>query len=112
MRTEPRLPRKILVVDDDLDIAAPLATLLRDMGHQVEFAINGGSALLVAWRLQPELIFLDVGPPDIDGWELARDLRGCPGRSAAVGCQRHLVKPVDLKVVESLFATGRTPAAA
>jgi CheY-like chemotaxis protein len=124
-------PRKILVVDDDMDVAQSLATLVRDMGYPVEFAINGYFALEVAWRLKPEVIFLDPGLPDMDGWELAREFRRCPGlqtvyiaivteddteedrqRSATAGCQVHLVKPLDLKIVESLLARRRLPAAA
>jgi CheY-like chemotaxis protein len=124
-------PRKILVVDDDMDVAQSLATLLRAMGHPVEFAINGYFALEVAWRLKPEVIFLDPELPDMDGWQLAREFRRCPGlqavyiaivtegdteedrrRSTAAGCQQHLVKPLDLRVIESLVARRRTPAAA
>ena len=114
---------KILVVDDELDTAQTLSMLLRDMGHEVAFAINGRAALEIAVREKPEVIFLDLKLPDIDGWELARKLRNVPQlsgvriiavtgrkgeddrrRSLEAGCEEHLLKPLDFSLIEKLLA--------
>lgn len=117
----PAQTRRILVSDDDLDVAQSIVILLRDMGHSVQFAINGYAALDVARRFLPEIVFLDIGLPDMDGWLLAAELRRQTGlqdirivvvtgrageedrrRSMQAGCEEHLVKPLDLKFVEAL----------
>ena len=116
-------PARILVVDDELDTAQSLAMLFRAMGKQVEFAINGTAALDIARRLKPDIAFVDVGLPDMDGWTLARRLREesprrklrvvtITGRSdpearrksADAGCEDHLVKPVDPAYIEKLVS--------
>ena len=113
--------KRVLVVDDDLDLADALVAFLRGWGLQVDFAINGYAALDVAGRMKPDLIFLDIGLPDFNGWQLARRLRQISGldgvriaivsargapedirRSSETGCEVHLVKPLDLRTVESL----------
>lgn len=124
--TSPK-PQRILVVDDDLDIAQSLAILLREMGHDVDFAINGYAALDIARRFKPEIAFLDLILPDVNGWKLARQLRKLPGlekvrilsvsalagdedvrRSLEAGCERHIVKPLDFAEVEHIVGrTGR-----
>ena len=113
-------PARILVVDDELDTAQSLAMLFRGMGKQVEYAINGAAALLIARRLRPEIVFVDIGLPDMDGWTLARRLRDEAGgvlrvvsitgrgdaesrrKSAEAGCEDHLLKPVDPAYIERL----------
>jgi len=103
----------VLVIDDDLDGMQTLATLLRHMGHQVEFAINGSAGLEAAHRMEPEFVLLDLNLPGMDGFEVARRLKsraprrpriiaitGHSGddyrrRSLAAGCEQHLIKPVD-----------------
>lgn len=110
--------RRVLVVDDELDTAETLSFLLRDAGHQVEFAINGYSAIELAHRLRPDIIFLDLGLPDIDGCQLARQLRRVPGLERArivavtglgreaeklaleAGCDECLRKPVAPALIE------------
>lgn len=93
------------------------------MGHQAEVAFNGDTALEVARRLRPEIVFLDLVLPDCDGCDLARELRQQPGlqnvrifavtgyggdidrrRSTEAGCEAHLVKPVDPRFLDSLLA--------
>src|SRR5712672_3512460 len=68
--------RRVLVVDDSLDMIHSMACVLRDMGHEVEFAINGYAALEAARRFRPEVVLLDIRLPDANGWEVARRLRG------------------------------------
>jgi DNA-binding response OmpR family regulator len=114
--------RRVLVVDDDLDTAESLALLLRDMGHKVEFAISARAALDVARRFRPEIVFLDLGLPDMDGYELGKQLKAegaqrgtrilvLTGRSHErdrhltfeAGFDAHLVKPIDSASLEGLL---------
>ena len=115
--------RRVLVVDDHLDTALSLAILLRDMGHQVEFAINGHAAIEIAGRFHPEIVFLDMLLPDLDGCEVARKLRqqealkstrilavtghgsdDLQSRARRAGCDDYLLKPLDLGVIDRLLA--------
>jgi signal transduction histidine kinase len=107
-------PRRILVVEDNVDSAEAMLLLLKGMGHDVTVVSDGNEAVEVARRLQPEVILLDIGLPGMDGYALARRLRGMPetraahliavsgygqqkdrARSREAGFQMHLVKPVD-----------------
>lgn len=116
--------RCILIVDDDADAAGALATLLQMSGHDVHVAYDGCSALKAAAVIRPETVLLDIGLPDVDGYEVARRLRrdlGLSGtiiialsgyadedhrRSADAGIDHHLVKPVDLEdLARTLVAT-------
>lgn len=69
---------RILVVDDNIDQVHTMAYLLRDRGHQVDYAINGIVALDLAQRTKPEVVLLDVKLPDTSGLELARQFRRNP----------------------------------
>src|SRR3954465_14149180 len=73
------MPRRILVVEDNLDAVHSFALLLHDMGHKVEYAINGWVAIDVARRFRPEFVFLDLGLPGMDGFELCRRIKKEPG---------------------------------
>src|SRR5258705_5295448 len=116
------MPRRVLVVDDHLDTAHSLAILLRHMGHELEFAINGHAAMEIARRFQPEVVFLDLLLPDFDGCEVARRLRlqqggknarilaitgggseGLRRRAREAGCDEYLLKPLDLKLLDALI---------
>jgi CheY-like chemotaxis protein len=118
----PAAEHRILVVDDNLDVAQSLVFLLRDAGQQVEFAINGYAALEVARRFRPDLVFLDIGLPDTDGFKLAPMLKREPGmerarilaltaytgeeyrqRAMEAGCDDFLVKPLDPRFLYSLI---------
>jgi signal transduction histidine kinase/ActR/RegA family two-component response regulator len=107
-------PRRVLVVDDNVDAAQTLASLLEIDGHEVHVTYDASSALRIASRLAPDVFVLDIGLPDLDGNELARRLRASPaGRRAMLialtgygqpadreasreaGFDHHLVKPVD-----------------
>ncbi len=114
--------RRILVVDDNADAAQSLATLLRLRGHEVQVALGGREALAAARSSPPELVFLDIGMPEIDGYEVARQLRAelsddtigliaVTGwgteqdrhRSKEAGFDFHLTKPVGLAAVERVM---------
>lgn len=114
---------RLLVVDDNVDAAATLATLLRLQGHNVRIAYDGLTALEVAEKFAPALILLDLGMPGMDGYEVARRIRQMPRldgarlvaltgwgqeddrrRSAEAGFDRHLVKPLQPDVLASLLA--------
>jgi CheY-like chemotaxis protein len=114
--------QRILVVDDDRDAATALATLLELDGHETHVAHNGAEAVKQAAALRPDLVLLDIGLPDISGYEAARMIRAEPwgksmrlvaltgwghaadrARSAEAGFDRHLVKPVELEALNSLF---------
>ena len=66
------------MVDDNLDHVHSMAYLLKDMGHHVDYAINGIVALEVAQRARPDVIVLDVVLPDTSGLTLVRQLRRYP----------------------------------
>ena len=112
-------PDRVLVIDDDLDTAQSLATLLRDMGLVVEFAINARAGLDIARRLQPTIVFVDLILPDMDGCQVACVLRDDPvfkrprilaitgsgseedrKRTREAGCEQHLLKPIDVSSIE------------
>jgi two-component system, OmpR family, KDP operon response regulator KdpE len=69
------MPARILVVDDEPNILATLAPLLRSRGYEVFTSMNGGAALEAIGREKPDLIVLDLGLPDIDGVDVARQIR-------------------------------------
>jgi signal transduction histidine kinase/ActR/RegA family two-component response regulator len=117
-------PRRVMVVDDNVDFAETLATLVRQLGHDVLVAHSGAEALAQAPRFAPDFAFLDIGMPGMNGYELAQRLRALPEtaqtvlvsatgydqetdrkRAAAAGFDRHLVKPVELRTVETILAT-------
>jgi PAS domain S-box-containing protein len=117
--------RRILVVDDNEDSALMLSEVLKAKGYQTRTAHDAAAALLAAAEFCPELAFLDIGLPVMDGYELASRLREIPSlqgirlialtgygqesdrqRTAAAGFERHLVKPVDLTIVEEIAAQG------
>jgi CheY-like chemotaxis protein len=116
---------RVLVVDDNIDAAETLGEAIRMFGHEVEVVHDGGSALEVARRFQPAIVFLDIGLPGMDGYEVARRLRSTGtesalvlvavtgfgqgsdrDRSRAAGFDHHLVKPVDLETVVSVLGQG------
>ena len=121
----PAPSRRILVVEDNLDSVHSLTLLLRDMGHTVEYAINGYAALDIARRFRPEIVFLDLGLPGMDGFEVCRQIKKEPGleearviaitgyaqeeyrkQSQAAGCDLHLIKPVSPQFLVSLLGSS------
>jgi CheY-like chemotaxis protein/two-component sensor histidine kinase len=114
--------RKVLVVDDTEDAAFLFSEALKRLGHDVDVAYDGPSALACARNRPPEIAFLDIGLPVMDGYELARrlaELNGTPPRLIAVtgyghssdreksrnaGFDLHLVKPIELTAVQDAIA--------
>ena len=97
LRTEPaptdtRGPQqRILVVDDNRDTAEMLRTALEQLGHVVEIAFDGPSALARVEVFQPSTVLLDIGLPVMDGYEVARRLKAshtCPGSDPAARTHR------------------------
>lgn len=120
-QTNPR-ERRVLIVDDNPDAVHSFTALVRLLGHNVEFAVNGSVAMDVARRFRPDIVFLDLGLPGLDGYEVARRLReelagqvriiavtaygADQDREASrqAGCEQHLVKPVDPQFIASFLA--------
>jgi PAS domain S-box-containing protein len=67
--------QRILVVDDNRDAAAALAMILRMMGHEVHTAYDGEAAVTAAAEFRPSLVLMDLGMPNVDGYEAARRMR-------------------------------------
>ena len=111
--------RRILVVDDNKDAANSLATLLRLKGHDVRVALSGAKALEAASFFRPRIVFLDIGMPNMDGYEVAVRFRELPHgkealtgwgqpedklRAQSAGFDHHLVKPVEPDILQRLVA--------
>jgi CheY-like chemotaxis protein len=114
--------RRLLVVDDNKDAAESMSMLLEMWGHDVAYACDGPSALETAEQWQPQAVFLDIGLPGMDGYEVAERLRELPHakdavliaitgygqeddrvRSRRAGIDHHLVKPVAPDALRSLI---------
>jgi hypothetical protein len=112
----------ILIVDDNADAADAFAALLRTQGHLTTIRPDAQSALEEARRLRPDALILDIGPPDMDGYELCRRLHGMPETRnatyiALTGCgqahdrvlakvagfQHYFVKPVDMTALQRVL---------
>jgi CheY-like chemotaxis protein len=115
---------RLLIVDDNRDAAISLAMLLKLKANDVQVVHDGPSALKAAAQFHPDLIFLDIGMPGMDGYEVARRIRRTPGlektvlaaltgwgqqedrrRTAEVGFDHHLVKPPEPKLIDALLAS-------
>ena len=122
----PTAKHRILVVEDSEDSAESLAMLVRLQGHDARTAHDGREALAVADAYRPDLALIDIGLPDMDGYEVARRMRGTPDlagtvlvaltgysgaddrlRSQAAGFDHHLIKPVDFGELERLLGSVR-----
>src|SRR3954468_24248741 len=118
--------RRILIVDDNVDAAVSMAAVLRLSGHEVQLAHDGSWALKHAQAFRPEFVFLDLGLPGLDGFEVARSLRREPGleavriialtgsssaetreRALDAGCDQYIVKPMDPGFLDSLLGGTR-----
>jgi len=118
----PAPKRRLLVVDNNRDAARSLALLLQLTGNEVHTAHDGEEAVAAASALRPQVILLDIGMPKLNGYDAARRIREQPWgktvvlvamtgwgqeedrrRSSTAGFDHHLVKPVDLKALQSLL---------
>src|SRR5260221_5381285 len=119
-----RAPRRVLVVDDNIDAARALGLLLEQIGHDVQVAHDGLAALEAARSNRPEIVLLDISMPGVDGHSVVRRLRQDPtfqkvpvvavtGRgteedrrlSREPGLDQQPVKPVALESLQRVFAT-------
>jgi CheY-like chemotaxis protein len=117
--------RRVLVVDDNRDSADSMMLLLRALGHETRACYRGEAALAAVPQFRPEVVLLDIALPGIDGYEVARQLRGMRGGAALVlaamsgfgrdedrdrareaGFDRYLVKPVDREALVALLVPG------
>ena len=115
---------RILVVDDNIDSAESLAVLLRLSGHEVVTVACGTDALAYSVDFRAEVVILDIGLPDIDGYEVARRLREMPEmrhaklvavtgygqdedrkHSRMAGFDYHFLKPVDFDAISEVLMT-------
>lgn len=113
---------RVLVVDDLRDNADSLGMVLQSMGHEVQVAYDGMQALSVAEQFRPHVALIDLGMPNVDGYEVCRTIRSRPWgarvllvaqtgwgqefdrrRTAAAGFDHHLVKPLRWDVMEGLL---------
>ncbi|MEX2125155.1 MAG: chemotaxis protein CheB [Woeseia sp.] len=118
--------RRVLVVDDHKDAALALSRLLEVSGHTVQLAYDGPAALDAAGTFKPHAILLDIGLPELNGYEVAKRMRQDPDledilliaisgycqdedrqRSHEAGFDHHLAKPTDHKTLLTLIAEGR-----
>jgi signal transduction histidine kinase/CheY-like chemotaxis protein len=117
---------KILVVDDNRDAADACAALLELSGHHVQTAYTGRRGLELAETFRPHALLLDIGLPDLDGYQLAAKVRAAPWgrgiiliavtgwgqeedrrRAFEAGFDHHLTKPIAAETVESLLQSLR-----
>jgi CheY-like chemotaxis protein len=120
--------RRILVVDDNADLAEGMAEVLGASGHDVRIAQDGPAAIATARVFRPQFVFLDIGMPGMDGFQVAEALRREPGLEnvrliAITGYGRasdlsrptdtifdyHLIKPVDWSFIDSLLGMNPKP---
>ncbi len=121
-RLRKSVPRKIGIVDDHVVAAESLARLLKHMGHEVRTGYDGVGAVSLVKEFKPDIVLLDIGLPDMNGYEVARILRGVErysGRLVALtgygqeedrqkaidaGFDQHLTKPIGVADLEAVFA--------
>ena len=115
------IQRRVLIVDDNRDVADSLAALLRQMGHEVHVAHDGPTGLQTSVRVRPHIVLLDIAMPGMSGIDLAKEMRQTLGpevrivavtgygsdqdrrQSLEAGFDQHLVKPVDPAFLKGLI---------
>ena len=115
---------RVLIVEDNRDAAEMLNVLLKSWGQVTQVAYDGPSAVDEAVKFRPQVVLLDIGLPQLNGYEVALRLRQQPwgrqvviiavtgwgqqadrDRSAAAGIDHHLIKPVEPEALRSLLST-------
>jgi signal transduction histidine kinase/ActR/RegA family two-component response regulator len=115
---------RVLIVEDNLDAAEMLELAVSRLGHDTRLAHDGATAVTVATQFEPDVMFLDIGLPVMNGYAVARRLREMPGlnhihiaaltgwgqdedrrKAREAGCDSHLTKPLSPAALEDLLAT-------
>jgi len=115
---------RVLIVDDNRDLADITAMIIKRLGYETSTRYGGEEAVLAAEQLRPNVLFLDIGMPGMDGYKVCQQIRQQPWgkpmfiialtgygqeedkrRSQQAGFDTHLVKPVDFKALTSLLAS-------
>jgi PAS domain S-box-containing protein len=121
-------PRRVLVVDDNVDAADGLKMILELSGHEVMIAYNGRAALELVGISKPEIVLLDIGLPELDGYSVALQMRKLDPeremllvaltgygreqdreRAMASGFDHHLVKPIHYDALHAIIPPAITP---
>jgi signal transduction histidine kinase/CheY-like chemotaxis protein len=129
--TGSRLPHRVLLVDDSADACMAQSLLLKMRGYEVQTATSGRDALAVYDRFQPDIVLMDLGMPEMSGYDVCRQLRDKPGgdqplfialsgrgeeedraKAREAGFHRYALKPVDLADLEKMFGHAPNRAAA
>ena len=127
----PLAPRRILVIEDNVDAAETLRTILEMDGHQADIAHDGREGIERARVFRPDIILCDLGLPTIDGYAVARALRSDPAMASVIliavsgyalpadrtraieaGFDRHLGKPASTDQLREVLATTVRPGSA
>lgn len=117
------MPRRVLLVDDSVDACMAQSMLLKLRGYEVKTATSGRDALALYEGFRPDIVLMDLGMPEMSGFEVVRQLRDKPGsdqslfialsgrgeeedraKAREAGFHRYAVKPVDLADLEQLFS--------
>jgi signal transduction histidine kinase len=117
---------RVLIADDNVDALESLAMLIEDMGHDTRTAHDGAEALAASAAFRPDVAFLDVGMPKLNGYEVGQRIRAEPWgdkvvlialtgwgqpddrrRSTEAGFDQHLVKPATVELIEKALASTR-----
>jgi signal transduction histidine kinase/ActR/RegA family two-component response regulator len=120
---------RVLIVEDNLDAAEMLELAVSHLGHATRLVHDGAAAITAATQFRPDVIFLDIGLPIMNGYAVARTLRGMPEfnhvhiaavtgwgqeedrqKAREAGCDGHFTKPLAPATLEDLLATIAQPA--
>ena len=118
--------RRVLIVEDEKDTLESMAILLTSYGHAVECCFGASGCLMAVKNFQPQVVLLDIGLPEMSGYELARLIRRMDhfkdvlliaitgfgterdrALSVEVGINHHLTKPADIEEILKLISTAR-----
>jgi CheY-like chemotaxis protein len=110
---------RVLVIDDNRDVAWCLAQLIKSCGHETDIAVTPADGLRLAHERRPELVFLDLAMPGEDGYTLASRLRHCDlpdvriiavsgyqdsaQQRESAGIDQHVIKPISLAVLKQIL---------
>lgn len=119
------LTRRVLIIDDNIDAAELLTSILSVLGHNARMATSGLAGIELATQFLPKVIFLDIGMPFMNGYDVAIALRKVPGlertriialtgwndaatkdRAYASGFDVHLTKPAPIQAIEQMLQSA------